>query len=163
SGAASPSKSEEWGQGFLLNFQSGYTAGPVGFGLDALGQVGISLDSGGRTTKADRDSNPGALFPLEDDGSEVSNFSRIDFTGKAGIGQAALRLGALQPKLPRLPSDDVRLLPQTCRAGQLTSRDIQGLTLNLGQIERACGRASADYQVLTIAGGTERVNQSRFA
>src|SRR5690606_28847791 len=71
-GAASPSKSKEWGQGFLLNFQSGYTAGPVGFGLDALGQVGIRLDSGGRTTKADRDRNPGALFPLEDDGSAVS-------------------------------------------------------------------------------------------
>ena len=38
SGAASPSKSEEWGQGFLLNFQSGYSQGPIGLGLDALGQ-----------------------------------------------------------------------------------------------------------------------------
>ena len=163
SGAASPSKSEEWGQGFLLNFQSGYTAGPVGFGLDALGQVGIRLDSGGRTTKADRDRNPGALFPLEDDGSAVSNFSRIDFTGKARIGKTELRLGALQPKLPVLTFNDGRLLPQTFRGGQLTSRDIQGLTLNLGQIERASGRASTDYQGLTIAGGTERVNQFRFA
>ncbi|WP_439958878.1 OprD family outer membrane porin, partial [Pseudomonas neuropathica] len=28
---------KEWAQGFLLNLQSGYTAGTVGFGLDALG------------------------------------------------------------------------------------------------------------------------------
>ncbi|WP_256672882.1 OprD family outer membrane porin, partial [Pseudomonas sp. JG-B] len=26
------SKAEEWAQGFILNFKSGYTPGPVGFG-----------------------------------------------------------------------------------------------------------------------------------
>ena len=31
------SKGEEWTQSFILNFQSGYTPGPVGFGVDALG------------------------------------------------------------------------------------------------------------------------------
>src|SRR5690606_40909250 len=71
------SKGEEWGQGFLLNFQSGYTAGPVGFGLDALGQVGIRLDSGGRTTKPDRNRNPGIVFPLEDDGRSEEHTSEL--------------------------------------------------------------------------------------
>jgi len=163
SGDASPSKGEEWGQGFLLNFQSGYTPGPVGFGLDVLGQVGIRLDSGGRTSKADRSRNPGIIFPLEDDGSTVSNFSRIDFTGKARVSQTELRIGALQPKLPVLTFNDGRLLPQTFRGGQLTSKDISGLTLHLGQIDMAKGRNSTDYQELTIAGGTRRVDQFRFA
>ncbi len=62
SGDAAPSYAEEWGQGFLLNFQSGYTDGPVGVGLDALAQLGIRLDSGGRTTKAGRSRNPGSVF-----------------------------------------------------------------------------------------------------
>ncbi|MFA5678581.1 MAG: OprD family porin [Pseudomonas sp.] len=163
SGVAAPSKTEEWGQGFVLNLQSGYTAGPVGFGLDALGQVGIRLDSGGRAGKAGRNRNPGALFPLEDDGSAVSNFSRIDFTGKARISNTELRAGTLQPKLPVLSFNDGRLLPQTFRGAQLTSREVSGLTLHLGQIEKAKGRASTDYQELTIAGGTERVDQFRFA
>src|SRR5690606_21602 len=85
SGDAAPSKAEEWGQGFLLDFQSGYTQGPVGFGLDALGQVGIRLDSGGRQGKADRSRDPGIVFPVESDGSAVSDFSRIDFPAKAKI------------------------------------------------------------------------------
>lgn len=36
---------KEWAQGFLLKLQSGYTEGPVGFGLEALGLSGIRLDS----------------------------------------------------------------------------------------------------------------------
>ncbi len=45
-GTASPSKQEEWGQGFILNYQSGFTQGTVGFGLDAMGMLGVKLDSG---------------------------------------------------------------------------------------------------------------------
>lgn len=44
-GTAEPSKQEEWGQGFLLNYTSGFTEGTVGFGVDALGLLGVRLDS----------------------------------------------------------------------------------------------------------------------
>ena len=163
SGDAAPSKAEEWGQGFLLDFQSGYTQGPVGFGLDALGQVGIRLDSGGRLGKADRSRDPGIVFPVENDGSAVSDFSRIDFTAKAKVSNTELRYGTLLPKLPVLTLNDGRLLPQTFRGGQLSSTDIDRLSLVAGQIEKAKGRASSDYEELRIAGGTERVDQFRFA
>ncbi|TFZ33076.1 outer membrane porin, OprD family, partial [Pseudomonas syringae] len=43
SGAADPNYTQEWGQGFMLHYQSGYTPGTVGFGVDALGPVGIRL------------------------------------------------------------------------------------------------------------------------
>ena len=36
---------EEWGQGFLFNYTSGFTEGTVGVGVDALGRAGIKLDS----------------------------------------------------------------------------------------------------------------------
>ncbi len=42
-GTASPSKQEEWGQGFILNYQSGFTQGTVGFGVDALGLLGVAV------------------------------------------------------------------------------------------------------------------------
>ncbi len=163
SGSAAPSKAEEWGQGFLLNFQSGYTLGTVGLGLDALGQLGLRLDSGGRTDKAGRSRNPGTVFPLKSDNSAASNFSRLDLTGKLKVAETELKIGALLPRLPVLSLNDGRLLPQTFRGGQLTSNDIDNLTLHLGQIERASGRASSDYQNLTIAGGSQRVNQFRYA
>jgi len=38
------SKAEEWAQGFILKMESGYTEGPVGFGLDAIGLLGVKLD-----------------------------------------------------------------------------------------------------------------------
>jgi hypothetical protein len=44
-GANQQSKAEEWAQGFILDFKSGYTPGTVGFGVDALGLLGIRLDS----------------------------------------------------------------------------------------------------------------------
>jgi hypothetical protein len=48
-------KREEWAQGFILNVQSGYTQGPVGVGVDALGMFGFKLDS------SPADSNSGLL------------------------------------------------------------------------------------------------------
>ena len=36
----------EWGQAFIANFSSGFTQGTVGFGVDAIGMLGLKLDSG---------------------------------------------------------------------------------------------------------------------
>ncbi|MCP6412391.1 OprD family porin, partial [Klebsiella pneumoniae] len=44
-------ETEEWGQGLRLDYQSGFTQGTFGFGLDAIGLLGLRLDSGGRAGK----------------------------------------------------------------------------------------------------------------
>ena len=38
--------SEAWAQGFIGKFESGFTQGTVGFGLDAFAMYGLTLDSG---------------------------------------------------------------------------------------------------------------------
>lgn len=48
--ASKKSKADEWAQGFIFNYRSGYTPGAVGFGLDALGVVGVKLDSSSERT-----------------------------------------------------------------------------------------------------------------
>lgn len=40
----------EWGQGFLGIFESGYTQGTVGFGIDANAMLGLKLDGGAALT-----------------------------------------------------------------------------------------------------------------
>ncbi|MBE1188645.1 outer membrane porin, OprD family, partial [Escherichia coli] len=40
------SQAGNWSQGFVLRLQSGFTGGPLGFGLDATGLLGVKLDSG---------------------------------------------------------------------------------------------------------------------
>lgn len=42
---AGQNKRDEWAQGFMLDAKSGFTPGPVGFGIDAIGMLGLKLDS----------------------------------------------------------------------------------------------------------------------
>ncbi|AZD11198.1 Outer membrane low permeability porin OccK8/OprE [Pseudomonas chlororaphis] len=154
-------KQEEWGQGFQLNFTSGYTQGTVGFGLDAIGLLGIKLDSGGGTNGATATSYGGTVFPSESNGKAVDNYSSLGLTAKAKISQTELKLGTLQPKLPVIVTNDGRMLPQTFQGGQITSNDIKDLTLVGGQIEHAKGRNSSNNEELSIAGANAHTAAGR--
>ncbi|MQA52007.1 OprD family porin [Pseudomonas piscis] len=157
------SKNEEWGQGFQLNFTSGYTEGTVGFGLDAIGLLGIKLDSGGGTNGATATSYGGTIFPSKSNGEAVDNYSSLGLTAKAKISQTELKLGTLQPKLPVIVTNDGRMLPQTWQGGQITSSDIKDLTLIGGQIEHVKGRNSSNNEQLSIGGANARVaNSNKF-
>lgn len=155
----SPSKQEEWGQGFILNYTSGYTEGTVGFGVDALGLLGVRLDSG-KGTHFNNGSNAygGTVFPSESNGRAVDNFSSLGLTAKVRFSKTEARLGTLQPKLPVVSFNDGRLLPQTFEGGQVTSNEIDGLTLTGGQLEHAKGRNSSDARGLSIGGANSPSN-----
>ncbi|MBV4485831.1 OprD family porin [Pseudomonas sp. SWRI153] len=149
-------KNEEWGQGFDLRFISGYTQGTVGFGLDAIGLLGIRLDSGGGTNGNSGTAYGGTVFPSESNGKAVDNFSSLGLTAKAKISQTELKLGTLQPKNPVIVTNDGRLLPQTWQGGQITSGEIKDLTLVGGQIEHVKGRNSSNNEQLSIGGANSR-------
>ena len=152
-GTAKPSKQEEWGQGFIFNFASGYTQGTVGFGVDAIGLYGVKLDSGkGTHYNANSAGKGGLVFPSDSDGRAVDDFSSLGLTAKVKVSKTELRLGTLLPKLPVVTSNDGRLLPQTFEGGQITSNDIENLTLVGGKLEHAKGRNSTNNDSLTIAG-----------
>ena len=165
---AGVSKNEEWGQGFMLDFQSGYTPGTLGFGVDALGVLGMKLDDGGRVGKAGEDRQPGSMFPQNSDGSAVDDFSSLGLTAKMKISKTELRYGTLIPKMPVLTSNDGRLLPQTFQGGQITSSDLDSFKFTAGQIERVKSRMSSSNDGLSISGANNTrtgrfSNQFRFA
>ena len=156
-GTAAPSKTEEWAQAFMLDYKSGYTDGVVGFGVDALGLMGITLDSGkGRHVGS-------SMIPSDSDDSAVDEWSRLGLTGKVKVSKTELRLGTLMPKLPILVANDGRLLPQTFEGGQITSSEFKDLTLTGGRIEHATGRGSSDRTGLAATGGTRESNEFDFA
>ena len=159
-----PNKNEEWGQGFDLRFISGYTQGTVGFGIDAIGLLGVKLDSGGGTNgAANSAAYGGTVFPSKSNGEAVDDFSSLGLTAKAKVSQTELKLGTLQPKLPVIVTNDGRLLPQTWEGGQLTSGDIKDLTLVGGQIEHVKGRNSSNNEQLAINGTSPRtINSNKF-
>ncbi|MFC0667519.1 OprD family porin [Azotobacter chroococcum] len=145
-------RSEEWGQGFFLDFKSGFTEGPVGFGLDVLAMHAIRLDGGGRAGKADIERTPGTMFPLESNGKAKTDFGRVGVTGKMRFSKTEARLGTLLPKMPVLTYNDGRLLPQLFHGAQVTSNEIKDLTLTAGKIEHSTERNSSDSYGLSISG-----------
>ncbi|TYP61537.1 OprD family porin [Stutzerimonas stutzeri] len=147
--SSSQSKSEEWAQGFLLRAESGYTEGTVGFGVDALGLLGVKLDSGrGRTGTG--------LLPTDNDGSAPNEYSELGLTAKAKISNSILKVGTLEPKNMAVARSDSRLLPQTFKGGQLVSNEIKGLTLDLGYLTEVNERNDSHYDDLKaqLRGGT---------
>jgi len=145
-GANQQSRAEEWGQGFILTYKSGYTPGPVGFGLDALGTLGIKLDS-----SPDR-VNTG-LLPVQDDGRAADDYSRLGLTFKARVSRTELKAGELQPNLPVLAFSDIRLLPPSYQGVSVSSSEFDGLTLQAGHLTSTSLRNEAgDGKMLAMLG-----------
>lgn len=154
---------EEWGQGFQFNYISGFTEGTVGVGVDAIGLLGIKLDSGkGRHYNPSSDKYSGTVFPTDNDGRAVDDFSSLGLTGKVRLSKTEGRIGTLQPKLPVVTFNDGRLLPQTFEGGQITSNEIDNLTLIGGQLEHAKGRSSSSSEGLSI-GGANNAKTGQFS
>ena len=145
------SKREEWTQGFILDVQSGFTEGTVGVGLDALGMLGVKLDSGGGRAGTD-------LLPVQDDGGTPDEFSRLGLTAKARIGETELRYGSHIPELPVVKASDSRTLPQVFEGATVTSTDIDGLILTGGRLDKVIDRSSTNSQDLQLNN-----KNSRFA
>lgn len=141
---ASQSKRDEWAQGFLLNYQSGFTEGPVGFGVDAMGLLGLKLDSG-----PDRQNT--GLLPVGND-KAPDDYSQLGAAAKARLSKTTLHVGTLIPKLPTVLPSDSRLLPQTFRGTQLQSKEIAGLTLDLGRLTQNSLRNASASDDMLVAG-----------
>lgn len=142
--STSPSKAEEWAQGFLLRYESGFTEGTVGVGVDAYGFAGLKLDSGGGT------SGTGLLLPRSSNskgknkGSVPDSYGELGATFKARLAETTLKAGTLMPKLPTVSSGDGRLIPQTFTGVHINSKEITNLTADIGRLGRMNQRNSTD-------------------
>ena len=148
----------ETATGLKFDYKSGFTQGVVGFGIDAQALVGIHLD-GGKGHHPDNNS----FVPSETNGSAVDNWSRLSGNVKALFSKTEAHVGgALAPNLPILIASDGRLLPQTFEGGTITSKEIDGVTFNAGQLEHAVGRAGTNSTGLSVSGASEDSNQFRY-
>ncbi|WP_122666826.1 OprD family porin [Pseudomonas viridiflava] len=143
--ANAQSKAEEWTQSFILDAKSGFTQGVVGFGVDVLGMYSVKLD-GGRGTGGTQ------LLPIHQDGRPADDFGRLGVAAKAKISKTELKVGEWMPVLPILRSDDGRSLPQTFRGGQITSKELDGLTLYGGQFRGNSPRNDASMEDMSLNG-----------
>ncbi|MBX8476479.1 OprD family porin [Pseudomonas cichorii] len=136
---------QEWTQNFILDARSGFTQGTVGFGVDVQGLYSLKLDGG-------KGSGGTQLLPIHDDGRPADDFGRLGVAAKARFSKTELKVGEWMPVLPILRSDDGRSLPQTFRGGQITSKEIDGLTLYGGQFRANSPRNDASMEDMSMQG-----------
>ena len=139
------SKREEWAQGFILNVQSGYTEGLVGFGVDALGMFGVKLDS------SPADSNSG-LLPSSGHNPRHSadQYAKMGLAAKVKVSNTVLKYGSMMPDVPLLKYNDGRLLPTMFQGAMLTSEERRDLKFTLARLDRYTARDSTDRQNIRV-------------
>ena len=150
-----------WGQGFIATFESGFTQGTIGVGIDAYGLLGVKLDGG------QSDMFPGEPKNWEDDLSEAGAAVKFRFSNTVA------KYGNQFVGLPVLASDDSRLLPQAFTGTLITSNEIDGLELNAGHFtaDSAMGSPSRDsdnaygtrLKSIDVFGGTYAFNENLSA
>ncbi len=140
---AGQSKRDEWAQGFILDTKSGFTPGPVGFGLDAIGMLGIKLDSSPDRTGT-------GLLPVHDDGRAPDEYSKLGLTAKARFSKSLLEAGTLIPDMPTVKANNGRLFPQTFRGGLLSIGEIEALDIVAGRLTKVTDRDQTAAQDLML-------------
>jgi hypothetical protein len=151
------SKSQEWAQGFRLDYSSGFTEGALGFGIDARGMLAMKLDGGAGHHQR------GTMIPSDDD-TGVGNWSRAAANAKVRYSKTTVFTGNnIAPMIPVLIADDTRVLPQTYQGWNFVSKDIDNVVATGGRLTKATGRYSSDRAGLAAAGGTEESGGFNYA
>lgn len=145
----------EWGQAFTANFASGFTQGTIGVGVDAFGLYGVRLDGGkGRVGAGGID-----FFKPGDSGSAPDDLSRVGGAVKARFSNTVIKYGDQMPALPVLSYDNGRLLPESFTGTLITSKEIDGLEINVGRFTQearksAEGRDSGGLKSIDVYGAS---------
>ncbi|MEK0363793.1 OprD family porin [Pseudomonas sp. CBC3] len=145
-----------WAQGFIATFESGFTQGTIGVGIDAYGLLGVKLDGG------QGDMFPGERFDWEDDLSEAGAAVKLR------LSNTTAKYGNQFVNLPVIASDDSRLLPQAFTGTLVTSSEIEGLELSAGRFtaDSPMGSPARDpngLNSLNVFGGTYALNENLSA
>lgn len=148
---------QEWAQGLIGTFTSGYTAGTVGFGVDAIGMYGFKLDS-----SSDRINS--GLLPSSGNAVAGVDHAENDYSKATGaikikVSKTVLKYGGLQVATPVFATADSRLLPETVEGFFLSSKEIPDLTIEAGHftsmtLQAYSGRADSRLTEADMLGVT---------
>ncbi|MBX9756325.1 MAG: OprD family porin [Pseudomonadaceae bacterium] len=137
----------EWAQGEMLDFTSGFTQGTLGFGVDAYGYLGLRLNSGDGSTGSGLLQND---TQYRADGSHYEHandsYGTAGATVKARISETVLKYGDQRTAAPVFSTADSRLLPETATGFNLISEEVSGLVAEAGHFTAFKSRNGTDHQ-----------------
>ncbi|WP_448123762.1 OprD family porin [Pseudomonas veronii] len=123
--------SEAWAQGLIGKFESGFTQGTVGFGLDAFAMVGVKLDSG-----TGRSGGKGSfgMLPVDRDNRPEDSYSKVGGAAKLRVLDTVIKAGDVFPLTPVVAYGDSRVLPESFRGVTVQNTSLAGLSLQGGRL-----------------------------
>jgi len=146
---APTSRLGNWSQAFDFRAISGYTEGPVQFGLDLSAQYAFRLDGGGGR-------GPDGIIPYDrSEGEQANEWGRAALTGKMRFSKTELKVGEHRPKLPVAFFDDSRLMVTTYHGFSVETKEIDNLSLTAGRFTRMSGRESAGSEKMYLFNGPD--------
>lgn len=133
--------SEAWAHGIIGKFESGFTQGTVGVGVDAFAMIGLKLDTGnGRN--GGRSSFD--VLPVNSEGEASDDWSKVGGAVKVRAFDTVVKVGDVFPSNPVVAAGDSRLLPESFRGVTAENTSIEGLTVQGGRLHAMSQPTSSD-------------------
>ena len=154
---------QEWAQGFIGTFASGFTEGALGLGLDAHAFYGLKLDGG-------RGHSGTGLLPVDSDGRSETDYSSGGAALKLKASRTTLAFGEMTVETPVFDTSDKRLQPEYATGLLLNSREIDNVNLVAGHFTAFKNQDSSSgkgdfqgYGANTKAGGISFIGADLFS
>jgi hypothetical protein len=123
--------SEAWAHAIISKFESGFTQGTVGVGVDAFAMLGLKLDTGdGRN--GGRSSFD--VLPVNSEGQASDEYTKVGGAAKVRAFDTVVKVGDVFPSNPVVAAGDSRLLPESFTGVTATNTSIDGLTVQGGRL-----------------------------
>lgn len=144
--------SEAWAHAVIARFESGFTQGTVGVGVDAFAMLGLKLDTGGGRNGGRSSFD---VLPVNRDGQARDEYTKLGGAAKVRLFDTVVRVGDVFPVNPVVAAGDSRLLPESFRGVTLENTSVQGLTLQGGRLHAMSQPVSSDLRenFVTFYGG----------
>lgn len=134
---------EEVGLGTRVLFESGFTQGTVGFGVDAHTLTSTKLDTGrGRVGIGQ--------FDTDSDGRAEDTQTEAGAAVKARLSNTTIKYGSQFVASPVFSTDDSRILPEAATGTYLVSNEIEGLELSAGRFTALSSQKSTDRDTFEL-------------
>ncbi len=123
--------SEATAQGFIGKFESGFTQGTFGVGVDAFAMMGLKLDTGGGRNGLQSSFD---VLPVNNDGKAEDEYTKVGGSVKARAFDTVVNVGDVFPSTPVVSFGDSRVLPESFRGVTAINKSISGLTVQGGRL-----------------------------
>ncbi|WP_263142218.1 OprD family porin [Pseudomonas sp. RIT-PI-AD] len=148
-----------WVEGNVLKYSSGYTQGPVGFGVDIAGFAEVALERG-----HGRIAGGGNRTLADSDGDAIPTWSKLGVADvRLRVSNTELKAGRFLVDTPVFSYFDNRAMPSSFTGFGLTSEELKDLQVQAGTFTRASPRTGAGDEHFTTEYGTREVDADRLS